>query len=114
MPAPFPTGMMRLSLVIQAPSTSLDSYGQSAATWSDVATLWGHVDGARTSEVMYEGGVATRSDFTFITGWYPGVGVTNRIKWVDNGLTRYFNISACWDRDQRQRRLQVEATEVLP
>ena len=113
MPAPFPSGMMRLSVTIQAPSTGLDSLGQGTVTWSDVATVWAHVDGAQTSEVMYEGGIMTRSDYTFITGYYPGVTVKNRLKWVDNGTTRYFNIRACWDRDQRQRRLQIDATELV-
>ena len=28
--------------------------------------------------------------------------------------TRTFNVRACWDRDQRRRRLEIEATEVLP
>jgi head-tail adaptor len=32
----------------------------------------------------------------------------------DHGTQRTFNVRACWDRDQRRRRLEIEATEVLP
>jgi head-tail adaptor len=38
--------------------------------------------------------------------------VNSRILWQDGATLRTFNVRSCWDRDQRQRRLEVEATEV--
>lgn len=114
MPSVVPTGMLRLIVTLQAPTNGTDAYGQATTTWSDVAQLWAHVDGARTAETVYEQGISTRSDYTFLTSWYPGVTVAHRLKWTDQGTDRIFNIRACWDRDQRQRRLQIEAVEVVP
>lgn len=114
MPSHIPTGMLRLYVTLQAPTVAQDDYGQATTSWLNVAGLRAHVDGAREAETMYEGGIATRSDYTFITGWYPAVTTQHRLKWTDQGRDRIFNIRAVWDRDQRQRRLQIEATEVMP
>jgi len=113
MPGIVPTGMLRLAIVLQNPTTTTDSFGQGSVTFADGPTLWAHVDAARSTEVMYDQGVATRSDYKFLTSYYPGVTTAHRLKWVDVGGTRYFNIKGVWDRDQRQRRLEIEAVEVV-
>jgi head-tail adaptor len=38
----------------------------------------------------------------------------SRLLWYDNGTERTFTVRACWDRDQRRRRLEIEASEVTP
>jgi SPP1 family predicted phage head-tail adaptor len=115
MPGIVPSGMLRNAIVLQAVTQNVDSFGQATTTFTDVATLWGHVDAARSAETMYEGGIATRADYTFLLSWYPGVTTAHRLKWLDGSSSgRIFNIRAVWDRDQRQRRLQVEGTEIVP
>jgi head-tail adaptor len=39
------------------------------------------------------------------------VTTNSRLLYLDNGTERVFNIRACFDRDQKRRRLEIEATE---
>lgn len=112
MPAHVPSGMMRNYLTVQNPVRTEDSLGQASVAWVNVGNTWAHIEQSRTAEVIDDGGVATRSDFRMLMAYLPDVSVNSRLLWNDGGTVRTFNIRACWDRDQRRRRLEVEATEV--
>lgn len=114
MPAHFPSGMLRNQVRVQNPVRAVDDFGQASTNWLTVANVPAHVEQSRTAETLDDGGISTRSDFTFVMAWHPDVSTDSRLVWDDNGTERTFNVRGCWDRDQRRRRLQVEATEVEP
>jgi head-tail adaptor len=65
-------------------------------------------------EVVDDLGPAVRTDWRILATWHPSINTRSRLTMTDRGSTRTFNVRACWDRDQRRRRLEIEATEVLP
>lgn len=109
-----PGGMLRLVMTVQNRSVSVDTFGQQTETWSDVAMIAVHAEQMNTSEVMDDGGPAVRTDWRILAAWHPSVTTRSRLVWLDGVTTRYFNLRSCYDRDNRQRRLEIEATEVLP
>ena len=112
MPAPIPTGMLRLYLTVQNPVRAVDSFGQASLAWITIGGVWAHAEQSRTAEVIDDGGISTRSDYRFLTVWHPQLTVNSRLVWQDGDTERTFNIRSCNDRDQRRRRLEIEATEV--
>ena len=109
-----PAGMLRIPMTIQNPTRELDAYGQPTEAWLNVGTVFCHVEVAGTSEVMDDRGVAVRTDWRMLSSWHPDLSARSRLIWNDNGTERTFNVRACWDRDQRRRRMELEATEVVP
>jgi len=112
MPAPVPSGMLRLWLTVQNPVRTVDSLGQASVAWVTIGGVWAHAEQARTAEVIDDGGVSTRSDYRFLCSWHPDLSTNSRFLWQDGDTERTFNIRNCYDRDQRRRRLEVEATEI--
>lgn len=113
MPSHVPTGMLRLYLTVQNPVRTVDAFGQADVSWVTVAGVWGHAEQSRTTEVLDDGGVSTRSDYRFLTSWHPSVSTNSRLLWQDGDTERVFNVRTAYDRDQRRRRLEIEATEVV-
>jgi head-tail adaptor len=112
MAAPVPSGMLRLSLTVQNPVRTVDAFGQAVEAWVTIGTVWAHVEASNTTEVMDDGGPAVRTEWRIIASWLPSLTSRSRLLWNDNGTTRTFNCRACWDMDQRRRRLEIEAVEV--
>jgi len=113
MPGHVPSGMLRLAMTAQNPIRTVDSFGQASEAWINVATLHCHIEVASTTEVMDDRGPAVRTDWRILSSFHPSVTTRSRLIWNDHGNERTFNIRACWDRDQRRRRLEIEATEML-
>jgi len=109
-----PSGMLRIPMTVQTPVATVDAWGQRGEAWVSVAVLYCHVEVAQTNEVMDDMGSAVRTDWRILASYHPQCNTRSRLVWNDNGTVRTFNIRACWDRDQRRRRLEIEATEVLP
>ena len=112
MPAPVPVGMLRMYMQLQNPVASHDSLGQATETYAPVASLWCHIEQAQVQEVMHERGVTSRADYRILASWHPAVTVRSRLIWVDNGVTRTFDVRGCWDVDQRRRTLTIDAVEM--
>jgi head-tail adaptor len=103
--------MLRLSMTVQNPVRTVDSVGQAEVSWLSVAQIACHIDSARTNEVIGDLGVNARSDWRILAAWHPAVTTNSRLLYLDNGTERVFNIRVCFDRDQKRRRLEIEATE---
>jgi head-tail adaptor len=106
--------MLRVPMTLQNPVATIDQWGQRGEAWVNVAILYCHVEMAQTNEVMDDMGNAVRTDWRVLSSYHPSCSTRSRLLWNDNGTQRTFNVRACWDRDQRRRRLEIEATEVLP
>jgi len=109
-----PTGMLRTPMTVQNPVRTVDAFGQADESWISVGTVWCHVEVANTMEVVDDRGPAVRTDWRILATWHPSINTRSRLTMTDRGSTRTFNVRACWDRDQRRRRVEIEATEVLP
>ena len=109
-----PTGMMRIPMTVQNPVRTVDAFGQASEAWVSVGSVWCHVETANTAEVVDDLGPAVRTDWRILSGWHPSLTTRSRLVWNDRGTVRTFNLRACYDRDQRRRRMEIEATEVLP
>jgi len=53
-----------------------------------------------------------RTDWRILAAFHPSVTTRSRLLLVDNGVTRTFFIKGCWDRDQKRRRLEINAVEI--
>ena len=114
MPGHVPAGMLRIPMEVQNPTPGVDAFGQPTETWATVGVVHCHVEVAATNEVMDDRGVSVRTDWRMLASWHPSISARSRLLWNDYGTTRTFNVRACWDRDQRRRRLEIEAVEVVP
>lgn len=114
MAAPVPSGMLRLSLTVQNPVRTVDAFGQAVEAWVTIGTVWAHVEASNTTEVIDDRGVAVRTDWRILASWHPELTARSRLIWTDYGTARTFAIRSATDRDQRRRRFEIEATEVMP
>jgi head-tail adaptor len=106
--------MLRIPMTVQNPVRTVDAFGQADEAWISIGTVWCHVEVANTMEVIGDLGPAVRTDWRILATWHPSINTRSRLTMTDRGSTRTFNVRACWDRDQRRRRLEIEATEEIP
>jgi head-tail adaptor len=114
MPGHVPSGMLRIPMTAQNPVRTVDAFGQASEAWVNVAVLHCHIEVASNNETMGDLGPEVRTDWRILACFHPSVNTRSRLLFNDHGTQRTFNVRACWDRDQRRRRLEIEATEVLP
>jgi len=107
-----PSGMMRLVMTAQNPVATVDAFGQAQQSWLSFANIPVHIETANTEEGIGDGGVEVRTDWRILAAFHPSVTTRSRLLLVDNGVTRTFFIKGCWDRDQKRRRLEINAVEV--
>jgi len=107
-----PSGMMRLVMTAQNPVATVDAFGQAQESWLSFANIPVHIETANTEEGIGDGGVEVRTDWRILAAFHPSVTTRSRLLLVDNGVTRTFFIRGCWDRDQKRRRLEINAVEV--
>ena len=110
-----PHGMMRLQVVPKNPTVTVDALGQGTeafAAISGLAALPAYIEQMETAESVDDGGPAVQTTYRLMVPWHPDVTTRTRLEWNDNGTTRYLNVRACTDRDQRRRTLEIEAVEV--
>jgi head-tail adaptor len=104
--------MMRLVMTAQNPVATVDAFGQAQESWLSFANIPVHIETANTEEGIGDGGVEVRTDWRILAAFHPSVTTRSRLLLVDNGVTRTFFIRGCWDRDQKRRRLEINAVEV--
>lgn len=110
-----PKGMMRQLLTLQNPLSTVDDLGQAAFTWTTVTTLPAHIEQMSTEESVDDGGPAVETRLRLLVSYHPDVSTHSRFLWnpLGVGASRILNVRACWDRDQKQRTLEIEAVEVV-
>lgn len=112
-------GSLRRRVNIQVRSSSQDSYGQALSSWSNVLTdVPASLDplSGREREIAHaiHPGVDTR-----ITVRYhpqlanPGLAASYRVVYVNAGVTRLFNVAAVMNLEERNRTIEMMATEGL-
>lgn len=107
-------GALRKRIVLQSRATTQDATGQEATSWSDVATLWSQIEALSGREVMaaqaVQSEVTHRITVRYRSEFANPVAVA-RLRAVYNG--RIFNISSCTNVDERNRTIELMASEGL-
>lgn len=112
-------GTLRRRIVIQARPAGLDTYGQRTAAWQNVLTgVPARIEALSASEVI--AGQATNAEATHrLTVRYhaqladPATVAGLRAVYATETGTRYFNLQAALNIDERNRTIQITATEGL-
>lgn len=113
MTAHVPSGMLRHRMTVQNPVRTIDAFGQGAEAWVSVGEINAHAEQMQTGDAIDDGGPAIRTDWRILATWHPEVSTRSRLLWNDGTTDRTFNVRACWDRDNKRRRLEMNVTEVL-
>lgn len=105
-------GKLRHRVVIQQPAESQDAYGEPDFTWSTFATVWASIEPGRGQE--YEQAQTVQQSITHrvMIRYCPGVTTQMRVKYTDRrGQTRYFDIEAVLDYQERGRTMELRCRE---
>lgn len=114
MPAPMPSGMMRLQAQVQSATSARDEMGQATETWLTVARVACFVEQPRTFDAMDDGGVSERTDWRVVSAWHRDITTKSRLVVHDGEREMTLYVRSRTDPDQRRRRLVIECTEVRP
>jgi len=102
-------GLLRKRLTIQSRSTTQDSYGQPALTWTDVDTVWGEIVPVSGSESLTADAVQSSQVHMVTIRYYPGITTKMRIKYNE----RIFDIKSVLNENERNRTLTLSCLEGL-
>lgn len=106
-------GYYRLVMDVQNPTRTVDAFGQATEAWVTIGQVRANLERMDTVEIMDDGGPSVRTDWTIAATWLDGVTSRSRLRYDDHGTVRIFNIRGAWSM-HRRRRLQIEASEVVP
>lgn len=102
-------GLMRKRITIQQRATTVDSYGEQSSTWTDVKTVWASIDPATGSELYAAQSIRAEMTHAVKIRYLSGVTAKMRVKYG----SRYFNVTAVRNVDERNREMQLMCVEGL-
>lgn len=112
-------GDLRRRVSIQTRGTTLDSYGQQLTTWADLLTgVPAAIQALSGRELLAAQAINTEVSH-IITVRYaaaladPKAVAAMRVVYVNEGVTRLFNISAAMNLDERNRQIDLLCAEGL-
>lgn len=106
------SGSLNRRIQIQQRSTSQDTFGDQAQTWTTIATVWGEISPLSGRELMSAQSV--QSEITHqITVRYQSIFANPKAVTAYRAVYkgRYFNITSCENQDERNRIVILSATE---
>lgn len=112
-------GSLRRRVKIQVRSSSQDSYGQALSTWTDVLTdVPASLEplAGREREIAHaiHPGVDTRITLRYHAQLAsPSLAASYRVAYDNAGVTRLFNVAAVMNLEERNRTIEMMATEGL-
>jgi SPP1 family predicted phage head-tail adaptor len=102
-------GRLRKRVTVQRRSTTLDSLGGQATTWTDVCTLWAEITPTGGKELQTGGAIRAESMFTITTRYYAGIVPKMRILFEGQP----YNILNVNDTESRHRELVISCSAGL-
>jgi head-tail adaptor len=105
--------MMRQVVSVQSAATSTDTLVQLTRTYTTIGQIAAHVEFIETAEAVDEGGPIVQTTYRLLTAYHPSVDTESRLIWNDRGTPRILEVRTCQDKDQRQRTLEIDATEIV-
>lgn len=100
-------GRMRERVIIQTKVFADDGMGGGAASWEDVATVWGQVSPLRGMEALHALQMQAAVSHRVTIRYLAGVTAAMRVLWGE----RTFNIRSVINSDERRRYLQLMCEE---
>lgn len=100
-------GQLRRRLELQAPTDTLDAYGQATRTWATYATVWSKIEVQGGSEVTVADQQQQERTHKLTIRYWPGVVSGHRALYAG----RAFNFTSVVNVDEQGRWLIIMATE---
>lgn len=108
---------LRHIIYIQTPTVSRNSRGAEAISWEDSPALRAEVRTLGGDERQRDEQVIPISGHTVTLRWPLPTGTAlttkSRIKWTQDGVTRYFGVSAVGEPDNRRRMVVLTCEELV-
>ena len=102
-------GRLKERITFQSVSYTTDEHHEQSPTWTDVCTVAASVVPQPTREAIAADRPEVQQTLNITCRYRRGLTVKNRIKHVQNGSTRYYEILSITDRDFRNRALDITA-----
>jgi len=103
-------GSMRHRLILQSPTDTVDSYGQSIRSWTTYTTVWGQVIAQGGTEVQQAGQLSGLVTYQVVIRTLSTVGMTHRMIWENKTL----NIQSVIPLDGERKFIRIVAIEEQP
>lgn len=112
-------GDLRRRVSIQTRNTGIDSYGQQQTTWADLLTnVPADIQSLSGRELLAAQAINAEVSHTVVARYHasladPVATAAMRIVYSNGGVTRVFNIASAINVDERNRTIELLATEGL-
>ena len=111
-------GNLRKRITLQQRGTTIDSYGQPTLTWSDLATMYADIQVLFGQQLARSQSIYNMTSHQIVVRYqalFQDVMVVGsyRAKYVSGGVTRYFDIGASMNEDERNRQITLLCSEGL-
>ncbi|HRC61626.1 MAG TPA: phage head closure protein [Dehalococcoidia bacterium] len=106
-------GRLRNRVVIQRRTGAVNAFNEPTDTWSALATVWAGIEPISGREYFAAQQVQSELTHRVTIRYLEGVTPKDRVAWTDPATqaTRYFDIRAVIDRDERHREQQLMCVE---
>jgi SPP1 family predicted phage head-tail adaptor len=110
-------GDLRRRVIVQKRTTTQDTFGQQATTWSDVLTgVPADIQPLSGRELVVAQAVNAAVTHQITMRWHPLLAdpvavAAMRVKYVTPQVTRYFNVAASLNVDERNKTIELSAIE---
>ncbi len=105
------SGDLRHRVTIQAEARTPDEGGGAALSWDDLASVWAGIRPASGSERWQAGQLQAVVSHAITMRYRRDVRAKHRIRFVDDGRERLFNVRVVMNVDERGEWLKVLAEE---
>lgn len=103
------TGSLRERVTIQSVTLVKDAYHEQQETWTDVCTVHASVTPVNSFEGVAADRLETEQRMLIKIRYRDGVTVKNRLKHVQGGATRYYDINSVTNVGFRDKVLEIQA-----
>lgn len=95
-------GDLRESVVIESPTETTNSYGETNLTWATFATRRAAVRGLRTDELMSAQGAYNVATHEVEFRYVPGLNTSMRLQWNSRSPARVLDIVSVTEQNNRE------------
>ena len=108
-------GKLRHYITIETPTNTVDSNGDRTESWATFVNTWASIETGNGREFFAARQVMADLTHTIRLRYRINIEPQMRIKYIDQktSKTRYFNIRASMNPDERNEMLVMQAVEVL-
>lgn len=98
-------------VTVQSPTRTPNSEGEMVITWADSFRIWVGIEPITARETMRSNQLIADCTHVIRTHYTRSLTTDQRMKYVDRGETRYFNILGIVDVKEAHKELEIAAAE---